>query len=391
MATHGDGDVPVVDRSALKRTPPPGRGRRVVIAAIVALGALVLAVLAWAPWRSGPVSDVVPAPSTTVSVPTDPGVAADGPVAPLTGVVVPPEREADLLGPALVAKIDGAPEAMAQLGLDSADVVIEVRVEWISRYLGVWHSSVPDSMGPVRSARTTDPDLLALFGHPLFSYSGGNPGVLAALRGSDWFTDVGHDAVPAAYTRDRQRRAPHNLYAATGPLFASGDDEIAAPEPLFNYAEVDSGGFDPATMGEPTPGFAVDVGSRARFVWDPDRAGWRRWAHGRPHRTPAGEQLATTNVVVLEVDHVPSPADRASPEAVTVGNGDALVYAAGRVQRGTWDRGGRSMLWELSGDDGSPMQLLPGTTWIVLAGEAPVELSSAAAAELLAEALQPGA
>jgi hypothetical protein len=331
---------------------------------------VVLAVMLWSPWRSTAARSSKVGSVTTTAVPTTVVAPEDPVVAPLTGMTVAADQAVGLLRPALVAKIDGAVEAMPQAGLEQADMVIEVRVEGISRYLAVWHSEQAESIGPIRSARTTDPDLLAMFGRPLFAYSGGNRRVLADLRSSDWFEDVSHDAVPGRYERDRSRRAPHNLMADAPGLVLEADEAPVLPGPVFRYRSE----ADPPP-GEPIAGMAVSVGSDARFEWDPELAGWRRWAHSREHVSPAGEQLAPENVVVIEVDYVRSVADRASPEAVSVGSGRAWVYSDGRVQAGRWDRPDRTVGWQLSGDGGAALTLTPGATWVVLTDGPPLDVA----------------
>ncbi len=353
--------------------------------ALAGLGAVLILSLVgwWGPWRSDPPSaEPVSATSSTTTTTTVPPVSAV--VAPLTGLPVSDDAAVRLLRPALVAKIDGALEAMPQEGLDSADVVMEVRVEGISRYLGVWHSAEVQEIGPVRSARTTDPDLLAMFGRPLFAYSGGNSGVLSALRRADWFQDVSHDAAPDSYSRSRSRRAPHNLMADTAGLWARSAEPLQFPGPVFTYRAAD----EPAP-GEPAAGFEASVQSGARFAWDAEIGGWRRWAYGIAHESTVGEQIAPTNVVVVAVDYVTSPADRASPEAISVGSGPAWVYSDGSVQVGTWSRPDRNAGWDLRDAAGNPMTLDPGRTWVELADAAPRALGAPEAEALLASAPRP--
>lgn len=347
------------------------RRRKRLVAGVAVVLLTVTVALIWAPWRSPAArSSKVESVSSTVASTTT-TAPVESVIAPLTGLAVPPDRAVGLLRPALVAKIDGAPQAMPQEGLGEADMVIEVRVEGISRYLAVWHSESADPIGPVRSARTTDPDLLAMFGRPLFSYSGGNRGVLAALDEADWFDDVSHDAVPRAYERERSRRAPHNLMAESSELLAEAGSAPVLPLPVFTYrSEADQ------APGTPVAGMTVSVGSGARFAWDPERVGWRRWAYGREHLSPDDEQLAPTNVVVIEVDYVASAADRDSPEAVSVGAGRAWVYSGGHVQTGRWDRPERALGWQLTGDDGGAMTLMPGAAWVVLADEPPQDATT---------------
>lgn len=367
----GAAEDPVV----VVRHRPDRSGRGFPVRVVAGVGAVLLVVsgvLLWGPWRSPAAkSSKVESASTTSVAPTTAVPTGDPVVAPLTGRLVAAQDAVGLLRPALVAKIDGAAQAMPQEGLEEADMVIEVRVEGISRYLAVWHSKVADPIGPVRSARTTDPDLLAMFGHPLFSYSGGNQGVLDALAQADWFDDVSHDAVPRAYKRERSRRAPHNLMADASELLGEADPKPVLPVPVFDYRSE----AEPPT-GTPVAGMTVSVGSDARFEWDPGAGGWRRWAYGREHLDPHDEQLAPANVVVIEVDYVTSAADRESPEAVSVGSGRAWVYSAGHVQEGRWDRPQRTSGWQLTGHDGGALTLTPGTTWVVLADGPPQDVAS---------------
>lgn len=340
---------------------PRGRKTRALIGGISAL-VILAGLVIWSPWDTADAPADHPS-GTTATIPR-----AEAVLAPLTGVPVDPHDAASLSRPALVAKIDGASQAMPQQGLDSADIVLEVRVEGISRYLAVWHSQPVEQIGPIRSARTTDPDLLAMFVRPLFAYSGANRGVRSDLAESDWFSDVSHQSAQSAYFRERSRRAPHDLMADVAMLREAAEEPGAAPVPVFVYRSRE----DPIP-GVPVTAVSVQVGSDARFGWDPEHQGWRRWAHGREHLSVDGEQLATTNLVVLEVDYVPSPADLSSPEAVSIGSGRAWVYSDGHRQEGAWQRRDPADGWNLTAPDGSPMTLLPGTTWVVLADAPPVE------------------
>ena len=109
---------------------------------------------------------------------------------PLTGLPGADVPRAAL--PALVVKIDNHARARPQVGLVQADVVFEEIVEGITRFFAVFHSTTADPVGPVRSARTTDIDLLRQLQRPLFAWSGANNGTIKALRAADVATDVGY-------------------------------------------------------------------------------------------------------------------------------------------------------------------------------------------------------
>jgi hypothetical protein len=262
---------------------------------------------------------------------------------------------------AIVSKIDASQDAMPQVGLESADVVYEVKIEWGSRYLAVWHSKVPAVIGPHRSARTTDPDLLAMFGHPLFAFSGANPGVVETLAWTTWKTGVGPGEVPGAWFRDEQRPYPHNLFAFTDVL-RTRPAPPAWPTPVFDYH---AAGTPP--VGTPVKGFATYPGLKAAFRWDAALGGWRRRVWDREHVHANGDPVAPTNVVVLETSYGASWADANSPEAHSVGTGRAWVFTGGTVRDGTWARSHRTEPWNLRDAAGAPLTLDRGTTWVVLA------------------------
>jgi hypothetical protein len=285
--------------------------------------------------RGGQVDEPASTTTTTTTTTTTAPVPA-GPTAPLTGLVVDDTDAAAierLDRPALVGKIDNAPEAMPQIGLDRADVAIELKVEGISRYMAVVHSQDVAELGPIRSARTSDPDLLAMFVRPLFAWSGGNPKVIGQIRSTPWIQSLTPDQVRGAYSRSSAKRAPHNLIADVERLYRAADEPPAVPVPVVGYLTRDA---DPG--GAPVPGLSVSVGaSSSTYVWDADAERWFRWAGSTPQRVRGGEQVSAANVVVLATPHTASSADSRSPEAQTLGSGSAWVF--------TGDTGPNPALW----------------------------------------------
>jgi hypothetical protein len=106
--------------------------------------------------------------------------------APLTGVLVEDDRAAELAEqPLLIVKVENSSQARPQAGLDRADVVLEELVEGgMTRFISLFHSDLPDEVGPVRSARPVDVAIGTGFGQPVFAYSGARPAVQSLLRGS---------------------------------------------------------------------------------------------------------------------------------------------------------------------------------------------------------------
>ena len=268
----------------------------------------------------------------------------------------------DVARPALAVKIDNVTRAHPQAGLNQADVVYEELVEGgVTRLVAVFQSTSADVVGPVRSARTSDPPLLQGFDRPLFAYSGANRGTKSQLRDSP-LVDAGFDAHEEDYWRDQNRRAPHNLFTGTDRLWARHADRTAVPPAPFAYRYPGQGLHESA---EPAGGVAVDFGlTEVDYAWN--GTGWVRTHGDRAHSDADGVQVAPTNVVVQFIRYGRSLADLRSPEAITVGSGDGWVFTDGHVIRGQWQRPDADQPATFTAD-GTEIRLSPGNTWVALA------------------------
>ena len=284
-------------------------------------------------------------------------VVTDG--APLTGIPLDDPSIGER--PALAVKIDNHPSARPQSGLDVADLVYEVRVEGITRFLAVFHSTTPDAIGPVRSSRTSDFGILRGLDTPLYASSGGNDYVANALRSLPIYSVTAMSRTE--YYRNGARPAPHNLYANTSDLFALAPEEATPPSPWFTYrsasAPVNATGrelIEPITI-------AYRGGPLVTHTWDEALGGWLRTQDGQPHTNSEGEQLAPENVVIFVSNYVISPADAISPELVSAGSGQLFVLTDGVVIEGTWSRETEDDKPVLLDSSGAPIALTPGQTW----------------------------
>ena len=280
------------------------------------------------------------------------------PVAPLTGQPDPSGQT--LTKPSLAVKIENTPEARPQTGLDQADVVYEEVTEaGITRFIAVFNSNIPPIVGPVRSVRIMDPDLLAPLGG-IFVYSGGIQETVSALNstpGVNAIVDTGAD--PALF-RDHTKVAPHNLYGHTDQLLARGGKPIPIT-PLFHYVATGT-----QFTGNPVQTFTVKYDSlyAPTYTWDPASATWKRSVGLTPFMDSDGTQVAPNNVVVQFVGCcLPSPE---GGNFQTVGNGDAWFFSNGQLVEGKWSRTDRTQPIQYTDINGQPMRLTPGKTWVEL-------------------------
>lgn len=310
---------------------------------------------------------------------TTPGPAGDGTrtwppyatvpalldVAALTGLPVDPAVAAR---PILAVKVDNYATARPPWGLEQADAVVEVNVEGISRFVALFQSRAPEEIGPVRSARTEDFDLLSAMNRPLFAYSGANDGVLgwaAAAASSGVLVDVGYPSVPPCYRRSPDKPGPHNLVLDTGCAY----DAAPTAGPARGLWRIDDDGV-PAPSPSVRPMARVDVamdGVAVTWRWDAAAGRYRRWQDGEPHVTVRGDQLEASTVVVLSVRYEPSVADARSPDAVTVGTGRAVLHRDGMAVDAVWSRSSPYAPFRfLDATTGAELAADAGVTWLEL-------------------------
>jgi Protein of unknown function (DUF3048) N-terminal domain/Protein of unknown function (DUF3048) C-terminal domain len=344
-------------KAVTERVPSPRR-RVVAIAAAVLLAAA--ATLAMVVGRNGGDEAESPPPSPRDTPPPL--------VLPLLGTPGSAPRRA-----ALAVKIDDTERGRPQSGLAEADVVFEEVVEGgLTRLLAVYQSQDPETVGPVRSARSTDLSILAELGRPLFAWSGANATFAAAVRAAD-IIDVGAGAAPEAYRRADDRPAPYNLYAAPGLLRQAAADDPAAtspPGPLFSYREAGvplSGPGAETALGFRTTG-AGTLATEIAWSWDAGGEEWVRDQDGATHVDSAGAQVGATNVIVRFTPYVDSgvrdSVGAVVPEAAAVGEGDAWLLSAGRAQPGRWHKPSADTVTTYTDTAGGPLRLAPGTTWV---------------------------
>lgn len=301
-----------------------------------------------------------PLPSTTY-ISTYVAPPAYG-IAPLTGEQI---EVGALTAPSLAAKVDNHPDARPQVGLERTDIVFEELVEGgLTRYVAVWHSDVPAVIGPVRSIRPMDPDIISPLGG-IVAYSGGQNRFVQMMRAAPVYNAIhGQSDTEDTFYRGDNAPAPHNVLVKAPEVIAEHLD-LAAPVQQFPFAE--SVAAATATKeGTPTAGIALRFGALSTPAWSWDAAG-QRWVRfqtgGAPDTDSSGAQLAATNVVVLRV---PVQVIQSIPTTQLIGSGEAWISTGGATLRATWSKDSMTAPIRILDANGVAVRLAPGNTWVEL-------------------------
>jgi hypothetical protein len=267
------------------------------------------------------------------------------------------------LDPVLAVKMDNDAAARPWTGLGSADIVYVLPVEGgLSRLLAIFSSRYPPVVGPVRSAREDDLQLLRQFGRPAFAYSGATPRLLPYVHRSR-IVDL-YVGRTSGYYRDLGRAAPSNLYAHTRQLLAQAHAASTAHGIGFRFGPPPPGGrvTRSASVSYPAASF--------RFTWSAAKGRWLVSMDGTPAVSSNGARLSAATVVIQHTTVRTSrfkEYGRRPPYAESVGSGTALVLRDGRAWTAHWSRPSANGGTTFTTASGQPMTFARGQVWVVLA------------------------
>lgn len=270
-------------------------------------------------------------------------------------------------------KIENSSAARPQIGLNSADVVYETVVEGgITRFNCIFHSKIPDVVGPVRSARLSDQWIVPQYDGLLY-FSGRSQSVGSVLA-KHKIPDLEHGRIPKAYFRVSDRSAPHNLLLDTSKGFDAASDRGHRTTAKVTPLQYDRGRTD-ATPTVSSVKIPLSSSNVVRWEWDAEKKVFKRENSGRVHRdAETGKQVTADNVVVMWCRYTEATHDMVGSITWDIdmgGEGKVSVFKNGQRFDGTW-RADRTHPPVFVAKDGTKLKLSPGRTWFEVA---PVDVS----------------
>ncbi len=277
-------------------------------------------------------------------------------------------------GPLLAVKIDDTVPARPQIGLDKADVVYIEQVEGgLTRLAAIYSSEIPSRIGPIRSARISDIDILAQYGKVVFAYSGAQSKMLPVIAAANLNDYGAQRQSPTIYTRDEMRRSPVDMVLRADLLMAkvrSDGREVALSKSVgWTFGEIPSGGIaiKDATVSWPAAKYEV--------TWSALESRWLISNNGVANMSDSGIQHGPTTFLIQIVEIVPSEyGDKfggVTPFSETIGTGNGYVLRDGQYFPAIWSR-----VDELSGTQwrttaGEEIPFARGQVWIALTEKNP--------------------
>jgi Protein of unknown function (DUF3048) N-terminal domain/Protein of unknown function (DUF3048) C-terminal domain len=276
---------------------------------------------------------------------------------PLTGLTAKSGQSVALDHPVLVAKMDNTEASSPQVGLSKADMVVEELVEGgLTRLAAFYYSQVPADVGPVRSMRASDIDVVSSVKATMVTSGAAN--VTRGLIGAAHIPYVTEGS--KGFYRSTSRLAPYNLFAHLNQVVGGVKSKKATPSDYLQW-----GSEKDFPKGPKATSIAAQFSGGHTTQWT--------YTNGSYHNTnsfaPAGDQFPASTVLVLRVKEGDAgyldPAGNPVPRTLFLGQGRAQVFHDGRLVPATWHKkapGSELTLTTKKGD----LRIPAGHVWIEL-------------------------
>ena len=278
-------------------------------------------------------------------------------------------------GPVLVVKIDDTRLAHPQIGLEDADIVYIEQVEGgLTRLAAIFSSKIPTHIGPVRSARISDIELLAQYGHVAFAYSGAQSKLRPEIESAD-LEDLGAQRQSSTiYTTDPTRIQPYAMVLRGDLLMQLAKDKdlnIAMSKPMgWSFGDAPAGGVAINSVHLSWPASSYDA------HWSEDEKRWLLDHSSEPNIAASGKHLGPVTLVIQLVSITDSiyqdKVGGVTPFSATVGEGRGYILRDGRSYEALWSRVDESSGTKWRTKSGEEISFAKGQIWVALTDKEPV-------------------
>ena len=273
-------------------------------------------------------------------------------------------------GKVLAVKFDDTTYSHPQQGVEAADVVFVTQVEaGLTRLMGIYSSQYPEILGPVRSARISDIDILAQFGKVGFLYSGSQKKLRPVLTAANLVNLSAERNPPTIYFNDPERTPPYAMMVKPNLLLEKADQVSSVQSIGWSHGPRSPSAkeISAVTIRWPNAVYRASWNkTERRFVLDHDN---------KPNLAASGSQLGSPMMVIQMVNIKPSEyVDKfggITPKTTVTGKGVAYLLRNGSMTQVEWSRDTAisPTKWMLA--DGTEAKFQRGQVWFFLTDQEP--------------------
>lgn len=288
-----------------------------------------------------------------------------------------PEPERNVLtnnvgdnGKVIAVKIDDTNFSHPQEGLIDADVIYVTQVEaGLTRVMAIYTDKYPELVGPVRSARISDIDILAQFGRVGFMYSGAQSKLRPVIEGANIVNLSAERNPPSIYITDPNRKQPYAMMVKINELLPKAIDVENVKSIGWRHGEL-------SELAKPVTKARVEWPNASyEMKWDEIESKFLLTFDGKPNFGAEGTQLGSNMMIIQKINIYPSEyGDKfggVTPKNDVVGSGKAFMLRDGTVTELIWSRptADSPTRWTLL--DETEAFFADGQVWIFLTDKEP--------------------
>lgn len=273
-------------------------------------------------------------------------------------------------GSVFAVKFDDTKYSHPQKGVEAADVVFVTQVEGgLTRLLGIYTSTYPAIVGPVRSARISDIDILAQFGRVGFMYSGAQSKMRPVLGAANIENLSAERNPPTIYIRDPERNPPYAMMVKMPELMAKASGVDPVKSIGWEHGDL-------SDVAVPIESARIDwPAATYESIWNPQTNSFDLRFDGTANLNTEGKPLGSNMQIIQIIDITDSEfGDKfggVTPKSHVVGSGIAYLLRDGSATKVNWSRADATSptIWTLP--DGAPALFATGQVWIFLTDKEP--------------------
>lgn len=282
--------------------------------------------------------------------------------ASLSGLKV--ETEADINRPITAIMIPNDNYgARPQSGIGQAELVFEAVAEGgITRFMALYQQNQPNLIGPIRSVRP-----YFLYWATPFEASIAQTGASARanqeLRSGN-YRDIGFDRNAKYFWRDRNRRAPNNVYTSFEKISQLNQTKGYTSSNPDMFLRQDSKAAETPNATQINLKISRSAIYNSYYVYDATTNKYTRHQNGTVHADRETGPIKSDAVIAIKVVENRVLEDGYRENIEVVGEGKAYIFQNGIVTEATWKKPERHKQIRFYGSDGKETAINRGQVWI---------------------------
>jgi hypothetical protein len=270
----------------------------------------------------------------------------------------------------IAVKFDDTSSARPQQGVEFADIVFITQVEaGLTRLMGIYSSNYPEVLGPVRSARISDLDILAQFGKVGFLYSGAQSKLRPLISAANLVNLSAERNPPSIYFNAVDRRSPFSMMVKPNLLLEKSEPLTLATSIGYEHGKRSEGSKLISSAKIKWPNSSYEA------LWNKAEKRFFLKHNNKDNFSTSGAILGSPMMVIQKVEITPSQfGDKfggITPKSKVIGSGTGYLLRNGSVIEVNWSRESATSVTKWTLRDGSPAFFESGQVWFFLTDQEP--------------------